>query len=187
MKIVPKHDIPVSAIFVSPGDTGGLAAITPGGLYLSHDRGTTWLATAIPYNPSIIYEIAFDYVDPNLVLAATSYGIYQSIDGGKTWTFHYGGMPKDDVTSVVFHPLHHAEAYALHFGWIYRSTDGGLTWKLFDRQGLDNLTFSTIAFDSAETSPQLYGLARLRGIFAYHTPAPGPTTNVPSHPHTALN
>src|ERR1019366_8528250 len=44
MKIVPKIDLPVSAVFVSPGDAGGLAAITPAGLFLSHDRGTTWLS-----------------------------------------------------------------------------------------------------------------------------------------------
>lgn len=147
----------------------------------------TWLATALPYNPRIIYEIAFDYVDPNLVLAATSYGMYQSLDAGKTWTFHYGGMPKDDVTSVIFHPLHHGEAYALHYGWIYRTTDGGVTWKVFDRAGLGNVTFHTITFDSSDSNPQLYGLAPLRGVFAYHAHEANPATNVPSHPQTTFN
>jgi photosystem II stability/assembly factor-like uncharacterized protein len=187
MKILPKIDLPVSAVFVSPGDSGGLAAITPAGLFLSHDRGTTWLSTALPYKPDAIYEIAFDYVDPNLVLAATSDGIYQSTDGGKTWTFHYGGMPKGEVTSVIFHPLHHGEAYALHWRWVYRSTDGGAHWQTFDRTGLGNVTFSTIAFDSSDSTPQLYGLAPLRGVFAYHAPALKQPGNVPPHPHSALN
>jgi photosystem II stability/assembly factor-like uncharacterized protein len=189
MKILkdPKIKLPVSAVFVSPGDTEGLAAITPAGLWLSHDRGTTWDSSALPYNPETIYEIAFDYLDPQMVLAATSYGMYQSIDGGKTWTFHYGGMPEGKVTSVIFHPLHHGEAYALHYDWVYKSTDGGLHWALFDRAGLGNVTFRTISFDLSDSNPQLYGLAPLRGVFAYRGPAPEPVTNVPSHPHTALN
>jgi photosystem II stability/assembly factor-like uncharacterized protein len=177
IKIAPKINLPVSAVFVSPGDTGGLAAVTPAGLFLSHDRGTTWLSTAFPYQPDVIYEVAFDFQDPSLVVAATSQGIYQSIDGGKTWVFRYGGMPKGEVTSVIFHPLHHAEAYALHRGWIYRSVDGGTHWSVFDRSGLDAVTFRTIAFDLGGTDPQLYGLAGTqnaplpRGVFAYHPPA----------------
>jgi photosystem II stability/assembly factor-like uncharacterized protein len=187
MKIVPKINLPVSAVFVSHGDTGGIAAVTPAGLFVSHDRGTTWLSTALPSQPDIIYEVAFDYQDPNLVIAATSYGIYASKDGGKTWEFHYGGMPKGEVTSVIFHPQHHAEAYALHFGWIYKSTDGGTHWSAFDRAGLNNVTFRTITFDLSESSPQLYGLALLRGVFAYHAPGPQNRENVTPHPHSAAN
>lgn len=191
MKIAAKLDLAVSAIFVSPGDTGGLAAITPAGLYISHDRGTTWMGTALPSNPDLIYEIAFDYVDSNLLIAATSDGIYNSEDGGKTWVFHYGGMPKGEVTSVIFHPLHHAEAYALYHRWVYQSVDGGAHWKLFDRTGLSNVPFSTIAFGLSGSNPQLYGLAPLRGVFAYRAaPAKQPEgvpANVPPHPPTAFN
>jgi photosystem II stability/assembly factor-like uncharacterized protein len=191
MKIAAKLDLPVSAIFVSPGDTGGLAAITPAGLYISHDRGSSWLGTALPSNPDLIYEIAFDYADSNLLIAATSDGIYNSEDGGKTWVFHYGGMPKGEVTSVIFHPLHHAEAYALYHRWVYRSVDGGAHWKLFDRNGLGNVFFSTISFGLSASDPQLYGLAPLRGVFAYRTaPAREPQAapaSVPPHPPTAFH
>ena len=121
------------------------------------------------------------------MLAATNLGIYQSLDSGKTWTFHLGGLPKGEVKSVIFHPLRHGEAYALYHDWIYRSTDGGLDWSPFDRTGLGNVTFRTIAFDLSDMNPQLYGLSPLRGVFTYHTPAPQPTTNVPTRPHTALN
>ena len=190
MKITPKFDLPVSAIFVSPGDTGGLAAITPAGLYISHDRGVTWLGTALQADPDI-NEIAFDYIDPNLVVAATSVGIYKSNDGGRTWEFHLGGLPKDNITSVIFHPLRHGEAYALDRGWIYKSVDGGVKWKLFDRAGLSNVSFSTIAFGVSGSDPELYGLAHLRGVFAYHTtrestPGEAPS-NVPAHPPTAFH
>jgi photosystem II stability/assembly factor-like uncharacterized protein len=189
VKIVPKINLAVSAIFVSPGDTGGLAAVTAGGLFLSHDRGTTWpLSTAFPSKPDVVYEVAFDYQDPNLMIAATSDGIYASTDGGKSWEFHYGGMLKGKVTSVIFHPLHHAEAYALHeTGWVYRSLDGGSHWTLFDRAGLGNVTFRTIAFDLSDSDPQLYGLAPLRGVFAYHTQAPKMPETVTPHPHSAPN
>jgi photosystem II stability/assembly factor-like uncharacterized protein len=188
MKIVAKINLAVSAVFVSPGDTGGLAVVTAAGLYISHDRGATWpYSTAFPSQPDIIYEVAFDYQDPDLVIAATSDGIYQSKDGGKTWVFHYGGLDKGDVTSVIFHPLHRAEAYALQHGWIYKSVDGGTHWTVFDRAGLGNVTFRTIAFDLSDSDPKLYGLAPLRGVFAYHGPSPMPHESVTPHPRSALN
>ncbi len=188
MKIVPTINLATSAVFVSPGDTGGLAAVTGAGLYLSHNRGVTWpLSTAFPSKPDVIYEVAFDYQDPNLVLAATSDGIYQSKDGGKTWDFRLGGMPQGEVTSVIFHPLHRGEAYALHWKWIYKSVDGGQHWAPFDRTGLGNVTFSTIAFDLSDSDPQLYGLAPLRGVFAYHAPAAKRQESVTPHPRSALN
>jgi len=187
MKIVPKVNLAVSAVFVSPGDSGGLAAVTPAGLYLSHDRGTTWLSTALPYKPEVIYEVAFDYQDPNLVLAATSDGIYQSVNGGKSWLFRYGGMPKGEVSSVIFHPLHHGEAYALQYCWIYKSTDGGEHWTQFDRTGLGNVAFRTIAFDLSNSDPKLYGLALRRGVFTYNMSSLNRTETVTPHPHTAFN
>ncbi len=187
IKIVPKISLPVSAVFVSPGDSGGMAAVTNAGLFLSHDRGTTWLSSALPYQPDMIYEVAFDFQDPNLVLAATSQGIYQSEDGGKSWEFRYGGMPKGAVTSVIFHPLNHGEAYALHFGWVYRSIDGGTHWSVFDRAGLSNVTFRTIAFDLSHSDPQLYGLAPLRGVFSYHAVALKTQENVTARPQSVPN
>ena len=114
-------------------------------------------------------------------------GCINRLTAVKPGTFHYGGMPKGKVTSVVFHPLHHGEAYALHYDWVYKSTDGGLHWVLFDRAGLGNVTFRTISFDLSDSNPQLYGLAPLRGVFAYREPAPKPVTNVPARPHAALN
>ena len=187
VRIIPKYNLPVTAIFVASGDSGGLAALTPAGLYISHDRGQSWLSAFIPDRPDVISELSFDATDPNLVVAATSFGIYQSADGGKTWTYRRGGMPQGEVTSVVFHPSHHAEVYALHFGWVYQSLDAGKTWKVFDRDGLGSVTFRTIAFDLAKDNPHLYGLAMLRGIFAYHTPIKPTTDTVTGHPQTALN
>jgi photosystem II stability/assembly factor-like uncharacterized protein len=122
-----------------------------------------------------------------LVLAATSQGIYQSKDGGKTWEFRYGGMPKGEVTSVIFHPVRHAEAYALHFGWVYKSTDGGTHWSVFDRSALGAVTFRTIAFDITDSDPQLYGLAPSRGVFTYHAAASRTAENVPPRPHSSPN
>ncbi len=187
MPIVPKINLPVSAVFVSPGDTGGMAAVTPAGLYISHDRGKTWLTAFLPFKPEMIYEVSFDFSDPDLVLAATSDGIYQSIDGGKTWIYRRGGMPEGEVTSVIFHPLHHSEAYALHFNWVYQSRDGGKTWKVFDRSGLGSVSFHTIAFDVLNTEAQLYGLAPLRGVFVYHVPMVQDTRNVTGHPPLGVN
>ena len=187
IRIVKNVNLAVSAVFVSPGDTGGLAVVTNAGLYLSHDRGETWVSSAFPYHPEVIYEIAFDYQDPNLVLAATDEGIYQSVNGGKSWDFRKGGMPDGEVTSVIFHPLHHGEAYALHLDWIYRSTDGGKHWAVFDRSGLGTVTFHTIAFDRSDSHPQLYGLSKLRGVFAYHEAFASDAQNVTPHPHNAPN
>lgn len=187
LRIAPKITLPVSAVFVSPGDTGGIAAITPAGLYLSHDRGKTWLSAFLPYKPEIIGEVAFDSTDPNLVLAATSDGIYQSLDGGRTWLYRRGGMPEGSVDSVVFHPSHHGEAYALHFGWVYQSRDGGKTWKVFDRSGLGNVMFRTIAFSRSGADPRLYGLTTLQGVFAYPLGMQSASQSVTVETHAGLN
>lgn len=187
LKILPKINLPVSAIYVSPGDSGGLAAVTPAGFFISHDSGATWISTALPYKPDVIYEVAFDYQDALLVVAATSDGIYQSQDGGKTWVFRYGGMPKGEVTSVIFHPQHHAEAYALHWGWVYKSVDGGAHWALFDRAGLGDVTFRTIAFALSSEGPEFYGLALLRGVFAYHPATRSNPASVTPDPHSTSN
>jgi photosystem II stability/assembly factor-like uncharacterized protein len=187
LRIVPKINLPVTAVFVASGNSGGLAAITPAGLYISHDRGQTWLSAFLPDRPDVISEVSFDATDPNLAVAATSFGIYQSQDGGKTWAYRRGGMPSGEVTSVVFHPSHHAEVYALHFGWVYRSLDGGRTWKAFDRSGLGDVIFRTIAFDLSQPAPHLYGLALLRGVFAYRVPAQSTTRTASASPHDPLN
>ena len=126
------------------------------------------LALFLPWKPDIINEVAFDSVDSNLVLAATSDGIYQSLDGGKTWLFRGGGMPQGGVTSVIFHPLHHNEAYALHFGYVYQSLDGGRKWTVFDRGGLSNVIFHTISFDVAGATPRPLWIDRFaRGVYLY--------------------
>jgi photosystem II stability/assembly factor-like uncharacterized protein len=185
--VAAKINLQVSAVFVSPGDSGGLAAVTNAGLYISHDRGTTWISTALQSRPDTIYEIAFDYQDSNLVVAATSDGIYQSKDGGKTWVFRYGGMPKGEVTAVIFHPLHHAEAYALHYGYLYQSLDGGQHWAPFGGSGQGTVAFRTIAFDLSGPEPQLYGLALLRGVFAYHPQSQMTPGNVTAHHQNTSN
>jgi hypothetical protein len=75
----------------------------------------------------------------------------------------------------------------LHFGWIYKSVDGGEHWTMFDRAGLGTVTFRTITFDLSDSDPQLYGLALLRGVFAYRELALKTQENVTPRPHAPLN
>jgi len=55
-------------------------------LFKSTDKGKTWESiTANLKEPQIIWQLAQDHEDPNLLFIGTEFGIFFSIDGGKKW------------------------------------------------------------------------------------------------------
>jgi len=63
-------------------------------LFKSVNKGKTWKSIKgnIPER-TLVWRIVQDYVDPNLLFAATEFGIYVTIDGGSHWAMLKGGVP----------------------------------------------------------------------------------------------
>jgi len=63
-------------------------------LLRSDDRGRTWLSIAgdLPER-TLVWAVAQDHVNKNLVFAGTEFGVYATLDGGKRWHKLGGGVP----------------------------------------------------------------------------------------------
>jgi len=110
-----------------------------GTIYKSIDGTDSW--TQI-YNSGIdttamIYSIAIDKNNSNILYAASSKGMYKSIDAGMSWLTINTGLPHELCMSVVLDPNNTNTLYitlwaepgsASWQGGIYKSIDGGNTW-----------------------------------------------------------
>lgn len=68
--------------------------------YRSNDRGRTWTSIAgdLPER-DIVYSIAEDHVNPDLLFAGTEFACYFTVDGGGSW-IKIGGMPTISVRDI---------------------------------------------------------------------------------------
>ncbi|MCG6915865.1 glycosyl hydrolase [bacterium BMS3Abin03] len=63
-------------------------------LLKSTDRGKSWISikSNLP-DRTLVWRLVQDYVNPNLLFAATEFGVYFTINGGKKWIKLTGGVP----------------------------------------------------------------------------------------------
>ncbi len=59
----------------------------------STDGGRKWKSIAGNLPEGVVYSLAQDHVDPDLLFAGTEYGVYFTRDGGKFWTRLKAGLP----------------------------------------------------------------------------------------------
>jgi photosystem II stability/assembly factor-like uncharacterized protein len=124
-----------------PGDGPGAAprilAASPGGVYVSGDRGSTW-ARADGELGSLAYvgALASD-ASGSLVLAGTVIGIFRSQDRGDSWTPASAGLHSAWITALALDPQDPSRVWAATAGFagslksdLFRSADGGLSWSL---------------------------------------------------------
>ena len=73
-------------------------------LFASTDRGRTWQSIRgnLP-DRSLIWRIAQDHVDPNLLFVGTEFGVYVSTDRGSHWMKLKGGIPTIPVRDLTIH------------------------------------------------------------------------------------
>ena len=98
-----------------------------GGLYISHDGGTSWERSAGFPNGYAVYDIGGTSADG--IYAAAGNGLYLSRDEGENWTTA-GGIPGESaMRTVALSPWEsHTVIAGSEDGRIFRSTDGGGTW-----------------------------------------------------------
>jgi len=112
------------------------------GLYQSDDGGAHWRLLDTPMKGSMVWSMAIDPVDPNVMFAGTGTpskpGIYRTTDAGKTWEaarareifpWHYprGIAVKPNDPRTVFVTL--GDTAPGRIGTVMRSRDAGATWQ----------------------------------------------------------
>ncbi|GAC1492913.1 MAG: hypothetical protein NVS1B13_23260 [Flavisolibacter sp.] len=128
------------------------------GIYLSPDKGKTWLYKGLPESHHI-GKILLDPTNENIIWVAVlghlyssnpERGVYKTTNGGTTWI---KSLYIDDNTGVVdldINPLNPQEIFAAAWyrtrkAWsfegsgktsgIYKTSDGGLHWVLLTKEG----------------------------------------------------
>ena len=131
------------------------AGTIPGGLFRSHDRGTTWsLVNSLwemparaewmggGYDAPGIHSIVVDPRDRRrLTVAVSTGGVWQTRDGGETWTVRSSGMfaaymPPDRREDPIAQDVHRLVAcrsnpdvmWVQHHNAMFRSVDGAASW-----------------------------------------------------------
>jgi len=110
-----------------------------GAIYKSTDSGENWTQikdTGIPAD-AMIYSLALDPGNSNIIYTATSRGVYKSIDSGATWTAKNTDLPHQRAMILVIDPANINTLYVTMWaepgsaswqGGVYKSTNGGDSW-----------------------------------------------------------
>jgi photosystem II stability/assembly factor-like uncharacterized protein len=114
------------------------------GLYRSDDRGARWRLLENPMRGSMVWSIAIDPTDSNIMFAGTGTpstpGIYRTTDAGVSWEHRpmevaeecpAVGIPRP--TGIAIDPADHRSVWVgLEVDGVRHSTDGGDTWTKAD-------------------------------------------------------
>lgn len=154
----------VNCIVVGPADTNNLYIGTAcGGVFISHDGGTTWSSNADNFPSLSIADIAVNPQHPDTLYAATgdgygyetgafsifwgglySAGVMKSTDGGLSWAptgLSYLQSNKDIIQKLLIHPKKTNLLLAATRNGILRTTDAGTTWTSVDAGHVYSMAF----------------------------------------------
>ena len=114
---------------------------TKGAIYKSTDNGEEWELirnTGID-TTAMIFSLALDHNNSNILYAATSEGIYKSLDAGLSWTPKNTGLPQPlcmklvvdpEQTNILYVTLWAEPGSLTWQGGVYKSIDGGENWSV---------------------------------------------------------
>jgi photosystem II stability/assembly factor-like uncharacterized protein len=133
-------DCIVRSLVPHPSRPEVVYAGTDMGLYQSDDGGGKWRLLDTPMKGSVVWSIALDRADPNVMFAGTGTpskpGLYRSTDAGRSWdqrpmeiaeSCPNVGIPRP--TGIAVDPTDHRNVWVgLEVDGLRRSTDGGDTW-----------------------------------------------------------
>jgi photosystem II stability/assembly factor-like uncharacterized protein len=144
-----------------PGESSRLVALSYDGLYVSSNRGGTWVevADARGYK-GYVTSLAAD-ASGSLVMAGTFGGVLQSLDRGDHWTNASAGLRATLIRSLAVDPRDPSTVLAATgFGMssapqLFRSTDDGFSWSPAGGPGA-SIGDRTLVFDPVDSSI-LYG------------------------------
>ena len=167
------------------------------GLYQSDDGGAHWRLLDTPMKGSMVWSMAIDPVDPNVMFAGTGTpskpGIYRTTDAGKTWEqlavdiaadCPNVGIPRP--TGIAIDPTDHRQVWVgLEVDGVRHSIDGGETWTKVNGQipnqdvhnvlvvaGPPKAVFTVVNDDVWRSTDdgKTWEAARAREVFPWHYP-----------------
>ncbi|MAF12441.1 hypothetical protein CMK11_18500 [Candidatus Poribacteria bacterium] len=136
--VTPDLHVDVHEVATSPVDAGRLYANTADAVFISDDRGTTWVHRPDGLSARYGRAIATHPADRDVVLASVSNGpgggdarLYRTEDAGMTWAHVADGFPAScekniDTYQVAFTP--DGTAWAAVGSTLYSGRDGGAEW-----------------------------------------------------------
>jgi photosystem II stability/assembly factor-like uncharacterized protein len=190
-------DCIVKVLLADPWRPGVVYAGTDLGLYRSDDSGAMWRRLDTPMNGSMVWSLAIDPVDSNVMFAGTGTpstpAIYRSLDEGKTWRRLAVEIAKDcpnvgipRPTGIAIDPTDHRRVWVgLEVDGVRHSADGGETWTKVNGQipnqdvhgmlvvaGPPKAVFTVVNDDVWRSldDGRTWQAARAREVFPWHYP-----------------
>jgi photosystem II stability/assembly factor-like uncharacterized protein len=141
---------------------------TDGGIYISHDGGATWAASADMDGKSI-RALSQAPSDPKILVAGAISGVYRSSDSGVHWTqiTPVGNGEILKVESIAIDPVDPKTIYAGTWHLPWKTTDGGATWHNIKQGLIDDSDVFSIIIDP--TRPSVVYASACSGIYLSST------------------
>lgn len=161
----------INCIVIGPNDTNTLyIGAACGGVFISHDGGTTWTSNSDNFPSLSIADIAVNPLHPDTLYAATgdgygyetgaydifwgglySAGVMKSTDGGASWNttgLSYLQTNKEIIQRLLIHPEKPNILLAATRNGIKRTTDAGATWTTVDAGHVYSMAFRPFSPDT---------------------------------------
>ena len=190
-------DCIVKTLLPDPHQPGVVYAGTDAGLYRTDNTGAQWRLLETPMTGSMVWSVAIDPVDTNVMFAGTGTpskpAIYRSSDAGKTWEqlavdiapdCPNVGIPRP--TGISVDPSNHRRVWVgLEVDGVRHSADGGETWSRLNGQiknqdvhsvlviaGPPKTVFTVVNDDVWRSTDDgaTWQAARAREVFPWHYP-----------------
>jgi photosystem II stability/assembly factor-like uncharacterized protein len=119
-----------------------------GGLFISHDGGKTWTASADMHGQSI-RALSQAPSNPKILIAGTLKGVYRSTDGAAHWSLitPEGSNELHEVESIAIDPADPSVIYAGTWHLPWKTTNGGQNWFNIKQGVIDDSDVFSIIID----------------------------------------
>ena len=141
----------LNGIGFHPTDPNTIFVGSPsGGLWITHDGGTTWTTHTDDLPVLGISDIQINHINPDTMYIGTgdrdggdSYGngVMKSVDGGLTWDISNSGMGEVTVNMMVMHDTDPDIIIAATKDGIYKTINGGNNWSLKKSQNFKDIKY----------------------------------------------
>ncbi|WP_254062099.1 transcriptional regulator [Acidobacterium sp. S8] len=135
-----------------------------GGIYISHDGGTSWAASHDMDGQSV-RALAQSSSNPKILVAGTLKGVYRSEDKGLHWKEI--SPPENaeihEVESIAIDPYHPEVIYAGTWHLPWKTNDGGASWHTIKQGLIDDSDVFSIIIDP--TRPTVVYTSACSGIY----------------------